>query len=232
MSVHYQALAENTWYLLKQGGWVMVAIYVAGQTGWYFVVERWWHYQRHHCKVSELLRNPEKDPVVMVRRLLSDRRLRGVFREVVQTLAESRIKGRQAMVSNTQEVLQVYAERLNRHLNTIAVLAAIARGKPVLDRFADWQERLPAIDGRTKSHCDVVVSVDRKTLKIESIGGNVMQSVTRRQLMINESGLLSRRHYVSAPQNRKRPGTPCAEDPTCEKSDLNQQHWSVLLQLK
>ena len=126
MGVHYQALAENTWYLLKQGGWVMGAIYVAGQAGWYFVVERWWHYQRLQCNVSELLRNPGTDPVALERRLLSDRRLRGVFREVVQTLAESRTRGRQAMVSNTQEILQVSAERLNRHLNTIAVLAAIA----------------------------------------------------------------------------------------------------------
>ncbi len=127
MGVHYQALAENTWYLLKQGGWVMGAIYVAGQAGWYFVAERWWHYQRLQCNVSELLRNPGTDPVALERRLLSDRRVRGVFREVVQTLAESRTRGRQAMVSNTQEILQVSAERLNRHLNTIAVLAAIAR---------------------------------------------------------------------------------------------------------
>ncbi|WP_067065639.1 DUF2272 domain-containing protein [Roseateles chitosanitabidus] len=121
---------------------------------------------------------------------------------------------------------------IRRTAPRVGDLICYSRGKPVLDRFADWQERLPAIDGRTKSHCDVVVSVDRKTLKIESIGGNVMQSVTRRQLMINESGLLSRRHYVGAPRNRPRPGSPCAEDATCEKSDLNQQHWSVLLQLR
>ena len=63
-------------------------------------------------------------------------------------------------------------------------------------------------------------------------GGNVLQAVTRRQLMVNEAGLLSRRHYASAPTNRPRPGSPCAEDATCEKSDLNQQHWSVLLQLR
>lgn len=121
---------------------------------------------------------------------------------------------------------------IRRTAPRVGDLICYSRGKPALDSFADWKERLDRIDGRTKSHCDVVVAVGRQALKIESIGGNVMQSVTRRQLMINEEGLLSRRHYVSAPQNRKRPGTPCAEDPTCEKSDLNQQHWSVLLQLK
>lgn len=121
---------------------------------------------------------------------------------------------------------------IRRTAPRVGDLICYSRGKPALDSFADWKERLDRIDGRTKSHCDVVVSVDSKSSKLESIGGNVMQSVTRRQLMINEAGLLSRRHYVSAPQNRVRPGTPCAEDATCEKGDLNQQHWSVLLQLK
>ena len=126
MSGHYQALAENTWYLLRQGSWVMIAIFFAGQAGWFLIVERWWHYQGRKCNVSDLLRNPEANPAVLEHRLLSDRRLRGVFREVVHALAESRSKGREAMVRKTQEVLQLSAERLNQHLNTIAVLAAIA----------------------------------------------------------------------------------------------------------
>lgn len=121
---------------------------------------------------------------------------------------------------------------IRRTAPRVGDLICYSRGKPELDTFADWLALADRIDSRTKSHCDVVVSVDRRALKIESIGGNVLQAVTRRQLMVNEAGLLSRRHYASAPMNRPRPGSPCAEDATCEKSDLNQQHWSVLLQLR
>ena len=126
MSGNISALAENTWYLLRQGSWVMIAIFFAGQAGWFLIVERWWHYRGLRCNVSEVLRNPGSDPVTLERRLLSDRRVRGVFREVVNALAESRTKGREAMVRKTREVLQISAEHLNQHLNTIAVLAAIA----------------------------------------------------------------------------------------------------------
>jgi biopolymer transport protein ExbB len=129
MSWHLQALAENTWYLLRQGSWVMVAIFIAGQAGWYFVVERWWYYRTRTCDVPNLLRdmkNMEADPNALEHRLLSDRRVRGVFKEIVQALAESRPLGREAMVNRTREVLQSAGSRLTRHLSTIAVLAAAA----------------------------------------------------------------------------------------------------------
>ena len=129
MPWHFQAfqlLAENTWYLLRQGGWVMGAIFIAGQAGWFFVVERWWHYRGQRCAVDQLLCDVEADPDASEQKLLSDRRLRGVFRDVVQALAESRPLGNEAMVHRTREVLQLSGERLNRHLNTIAVLAAAA----------------------------------------------------------------------------------------------------------
>ena len=41
MSGNISALAENTWYLLRQGSWVMIAIFFAGQAGWFLIVERW-----------------------------------------------------------------------------------------------------------------------------------------------------------------------------------------------
>lgn len=129
MFASFAVLADNTWYLLKQGSWVMVAIFIAGQVGWFFVVERWWHYRQKRCSVSRLMRDSERtagDPDALERRLLSDKRLRGVFADVVQALAEARPKGREVMVRETREVLQLASEKLNRHLTTIAVLAAAA----------------------------------------------------------------------------------------------------------
>ena len=126
MWLHVQSLADNTWYLLQQGGWVMGAVFIAGQAGWYFVVERWWHFRTQRCAVSQLLENVSMDPDALEKKLLSDRRLRGVFAEVVQVLAKSRAAGREAMIRNTREVLHASSARLNRHLATIAVLASIA----------------------------------------------------------------------------------------------------------
>ena len=122
----FSALADNTWYLLQQGSWVMVAIFFAGQAGWFFVVERWWHYRQKQCAVSKLLKDAGTNPDTLAKKLLSDKRLRGVFAEVAQTLVEARPLGREAMVSRVREVLHHSSEKLNRHLGTIAVLAAAA----------------------------------------------------------------------------------------------------------
>ena len=126
MFASFTILADNTWYLLKQGSWVMVAIFFAGQVGWFFVVERWWHYRTTRCSVSKLLEGAGSDPEALEKKLLADKRLRGVFAEVVQTLVEARPLGRESMVRRTREVLHAADGKLNRHLNTIAVLAAAA----------------------------------------------------------------------------------------------------------
>lgn len=44
-----------------------------------------------------------------------------------------------------------------------------------------------------KSHCDIVVDVDKRKKKIEVIGGNVSDGVTKRVLTINKEGYLNDR---------------------------------------
>jgi hypothetical protein len=87
------------------------------------------------------------------------------------------------------------------------------------------------LDGRVKSHCDLVVKVDRAAAKIETVGGNVEQSVTWRKLMLDADGHLSRRHSV-ARQPRGPNARECAADDSCSKSDMNQQYWAIVLQLR
>jgi hypothetical protein len=76
----------------------------------------------------------------------------------------------------------------------------------------------------------VVVEVDTGAKKIETVGGNVVQSVARRMLRLNQSNLLSlshdpQRHPVTA-------NSACGRDLTCEDGNLNLQYWGMLLQLK
>ena len=66
--------------------------------------------------------------------------------------------------------------------------------------------------------------------KIDTIGGNVLQSVARRRLRLNEAGVLSRNHSPeSFPQAEEK---NCLTSKYCKRQNLNLQYWSVLLQLK
>ena len=108
----------------------MGAIFIAGQAGWYLVVERWWHFRRKQCSVADLLAmletDPHVDPDMLEKKLLSDRRLRGVFAEVVPGSWRSPVPTAAKSWCATRVRLCTCQCRLNRHLGTIAVLAAAA----------------------------------------------------------------------------------------------------------
>jgi hypothetical protein len=71
------------------------------------------------------------------------------------------------------------------------------------------------------AHCEAVVEVDLPALKIETVGGNVIQSVARRRLNLNEAAVLSGSHDPGA--------FPSSSSP---RDNLNLEYWAVLLQLK
>ena len=123
---HLPVLADNTLYLLRQGGWVMGAIFLVGQAGWFFVFERLWHFRKQACPVSGLLKDPGSDPALIEKKLLADPRLRGVFAEVAAGISQTRHEGRKAMANKARETLRAATDRLSRHLGSIAVLASSA----------------------------------------------------------------------------------------------------------
>lgn len=45
-------------------------------------------------------------------------------------------------------------------------------------------------EGVTPMHCDIVVSVDRQALRAQAVGGNVQQSVSRREMLLGLDGRL------------------------------------------
>ena len=112
-------------------------------------------------------------------------------------------------------------------------LICYGRAAKPLKSFADWQAQTAQLDTRVKSHCDIVVKVDRKAAKMDTMGGNVEQSVTWRKLMLDERGVLSTRHLAALHAKPFGPNAAaCASDPSCLKSDMNLQYWGVLLQLR
>jgi biopolymer transport protein ExbB len=119
-------LIETTWRLVQRGGWIMLAVFVLGQLGWYFTVERWWRYRGETSAVLPLLGDSPESPDVLERRLLSDPRVRGAFAAVVRGLAQTRRLGEAAMVRKAREVIDAETHRLFRGLGTIAVVASAA----------------------------------------------------------------------------------------------------------
>lgn len=113
----------------------------------------------------------------------------------------------------------------------IGDLLCYGRAAQPLTTFAAWKAQATQLDSHVKSHCDLVAKVDRAAAKIETMGGNVEQSVTWRKLMLDADGHLSRRHKV-ARQPQGPHARECAVDGSCSKSDLNQQHWAIVLQLR
>ena len=112
-------------------------------------------------------------------------------------------------------------------------LICYGRAAKPLKSFADWQAQASQLDTRVKSHCDLVVKVDRKAAKMDTMGGNVEQSVTWRKLMLDEQGRLSTRHLAALHPKPSGPNAAaCASDPSCLKSDMNLQFWGVLMQLR
>jgi len=109
-------------------------------------------------------------------------------------------------------------------------LLCYSRGGKPLKRFSAWREAVRAEQFITASHCELVVDVDRAARKIDTIGGNVLQSVVRRRLRLNEANVLSGNHspLLFAPED----DAACLLHKQCRRQNVNVQHWSVLLQLK
>ena len=108
-------------------------------------------------------------------------------------------------------------------------LLCYSRGKSLLKNFGEWQKAVQNPNFNAAAHCETVVEVDIHAKKIETVGGNVLQSVTRRKLKLNEQKVLSEIHNPD--QLWKRKNADCRQDRTCNQQNLNLQYWGVLLQL-
>ena len=100
-----------------------------------------------------------------------------------------------------------------------------------LDRFAAVEAALAerGAGSAFPLHCDLVVAVDLGGGFADTIGGNVLQSVTRRRMAL-EAGppaTVARRYFhADAPAG-------CAEDPaSCGAPFMSFQPWTVLLQVR
>jgi hypothetical protein len=109
-------------------------------------------------------------------------------------------------------------------------LLCYSRGRFPLRNFAEWRSAVQAPGFATASHCEVVVNVDVDAKKMDTIGGNVLQSIAMRRLKLNQENLLSETYNPDRFKTSK--NTRCEWDQTCRVPNFNIQYWGVLLQLQ
>ena len=137
----------DLWRIIAQGGWIMGAIFLAGQLGWFLILERWWTYRKLDGKphrflggaamaLAEKMRieathgeRPHAENALMEKTHLEAAeasRARGLFGQVALSIAAARPQGRQAMILRAKEAMHGLVPELSRHLGTLAVLAGAA----------------------------------------------------------------------------------------------------------
>lgn len=126
MNADLQQTIFDLWQILSRGGWVMAAIFAAGQVGWFFVAERWWHYRTMDGRPDAFWLKAPGDADALAEVLSSAKRPKGLFGSVASSVVEARQQGQAAMVEGAKEALHKDVPGLSRHLNTIAVLATSA----------------------------------------------------------------------------------------------------------
>jgi hypothetical protein len=109
-------------------------------------------------------------------------------------------------------------------------LLCYSRGRFPLRNFAEWRSAVQAPGFAAPSHCEVVVNLDVDAKKMDTIGGNVLQSIAMRRLKLNEKNLLSETYNPDRFKTDK--SARCARDQACRQPNFNVQYWSVLLQLQ
>jgi biopolymer transport protein ExbB len=123
------------WSIIAQGGWIMGAIFLAGQVGWFLILERWWTYRKLDGKPLRFLRtlpaagaDPDGAGKAGAQRAIAPdtAKAKGLFGQVARTIVEARPLGRQAMVLRAKEALHGRVPELSRHLGTLAVIAGAA----------------------------------------------------------------------------------------------------------
>lgn len=114
MNSELQRTLFDIYGIIRQGGWIMLAIFLAGQVGWYYIFERWWHFlkesrgARHDVTAAEALK------------------AKGMYGEVARAIADAKGQGEHAMVMRAKEELHKHVPNLSRHLGTLAILAGVA----------------------------------------------------------------------------------------------------------
>lgn len=94
-----------------------------------------------------------------------------------------------------------------------------------IEIFDIYGNNITGANSISTSHCDIVVNVDVHSKKVDLIGGNVFQSVTKRRLNLNQQLFLSPSQRLIGNSEI----SDCSSSANCE---LNDKSWFILMQVR
>ena len=105
--------------------------------------------------------------------------------------------------------------------------------------FADWMAEHSTDSASLKMHCDVVVGIQgaKQHQRAYTVGGNVVQSVTMRELQLTRRGTLAKAYFLPTQTGSWLVNALSEDAPMCTLSttrycNMNQQDWVTLLRAK
>ena len=115
---------QDLWNLLQKGGWILIPIVIAAQVGWFLILERYFTLRKMGSGYEKFQKEVENLNLDQFKKLQLEKD--SIFVRIRSAVLAKKDLGEKAMVRQTQEVFEETFPRLQRHLNTIAVLASIA----------------------------------------------------------------------------------------------------------
>ena len=105
--------------------------------------------------------------------------------------------------------------------------------------FEQWLQEHHADELSLKSHCDIVVGIrsQGKLKRAYSVGGNVVQAVTMRELTLNNNGLLAAQYYLPVSRGSWLVESLADDEPACspittKACNMNRQDWVAVLRYR
>jgi biopolymer transport protein ExbB len=117
---------EDILAILQKGGYVLIPIFIVAQIGWYLIIERIWFLRKMSFSQKPFWRQTPESPDKWKEYIQKQKSLSGIFGSIVHNISSRYHQGEKAMVYAVKEVLNERVPALQKHMSTIAIMAASA----------------------------------------------------------------------------------------------------------
>ncbi len=110
-----------------KGGFVLIPLFLIAQVGWFYVFERLWALRSLSYRQHKFWRDAPSDSSEFHSYLENVRiSTKGLFKQLLDDVVDNKSNGEKAMVNAVKARLSFEADKMQKHLSTIAVMAASA----------------------------------------------------------------------------------------------------------
>lgn len=119
-------MIEDILAILQRGGYVLIPIFIVAQIGWFFIIERMWYLKKMAFSQKTFWKKAPKSIPRRKAYFQSKLSLSGIFGTIVAHISRKYEYGEKAMVQSVKEVLGEQIPAMQKHMSTIAIMAASA----------------------------------------------------------------------------------------------------------